>query len=813
MRRFWAAGLLLALSLGAISLSARAEDAPSADQDLDTLKKDLEAIPEAGQIPAQPSSSEASTAAEAVPSPKADSAPQEVLKSVLDVEVRGNQIVSTATIMSKVKTQKGGILKQDTINEDVKRLYATGFFQDIKMEVEERPDGYAVVITVFEKPVIRQIVIDGFTAFKEEKIRKQFKVIEGQILDRRQVKEGVEAIRKLYGDRGYRFVNIDSQVDVNEKTKEATVLVHIVEGDKFKIKKIEFEGVTAFKTRKLQRLLKTKRKKLFSSGVFKEENFDKDLERITLYYQQEGYLDVKVQPDFQYDDKSRMMVIKIAVDEGRRYVTGDIQIDGNNLFPESEIWQKLEMLPGLTYSQYYLSKDIEKIREYYEDQGHIDVRVLPDVRLNRDSGKVDVTYKIEEGDLYFVEKVVVRGNTKTRDIVIRRELRIRPGEKFDGEKIRKSKQRLENLGFFEEVTYDTQPSGEASNKKDLIFRVKEKRTGELSFGGGVSSIDRFVGFAEISQKNFDAFNFPRFTGDGQSLSLRARVGSISKDFSVNFVEPYLFNKPIAWGTDLFNVRRDAENVDFEEDRLGAGTTLSRVFKDVWTVGSGYTLERVKLSGLSDDAPQTVRDFEGSNWLSRIKMFTNFDTRDNVFNPSKGFLASLQGDLVGSFLGGEQDYYILQTSFTKYWTLFKKHLIELRSRLGVSQEFGDSPSVPVFDRFYAGGLGTVRGYNYRRVGPIESGDAVGGQSIALLSLEYTFPILKLDSFRGAFFIDSGHVNSDPYNVDFGDIAVSIGPGIKIKTPIGPVAFYYGFPIANRDTEDKNGRFEFSLSRGF
>ena len=801
MRKFIAVTGCVTLVMALVAVPAFSQAPASDDRELEELKQDLEAIP-------------TQTVAEqaAAPSSASEQAARPAPKNIADVLVRGNQIVSTSTILSKVKTQKGGVLKQDTINEDVKRLYATGFFQDIRMEVEDGADGYMVVITVFEKPVIRQIIIDGFTAFKEDKLRKEFKIIEGQILDRRAVKEGVEAIRKLYGDRGYRFVNIDSQVDVNEKTKEATVTVRITEGDKFKIKKIEFDGVTAFKEKKLARLMKTKPKRILSSGVFKDENFDKDLERLALYYQQEGYLDVRIQPDFKYDEKERMMVIHIAIDEGQRYVCGDIKIEGNKLFPESELWQKLEMLPGLTYSQFYLSKDIEKIRDYYQDQGHVDARIVPDVRLNRDSGKVDVTYKIEEGDLYFVEKVMVRGNTKTRDIVIRRELRIRPGEKFDGEKIRKSKQRLENLGFFEEITYDTQPSADASNKKDLIFRVKEKRTGELSFGGGVSSIDRFVGFAEISQKNFDIFNFPRFTGDGQSLSLRARVGSISKDFSLNFVEPYIFNKPISWSSELFNIRRDAENVDFEEERLGFGTTLSRTFKDVWSVGSGYTLERVKIDGLSSDSPASVRDFEGSNWLSRIKLFTNYDTRDNVFNPTKGFIANLQGDLVGSFLGGNQDYYILQTGFTHYWSFFKQHVLELRAKLGVSQEFGDSPSVPVFDRFYAGGLGTVRGYNYRRVGPIESGDAVGGQSIALASLEYTFPIPKLESFRGAFFIDTGRVDSDAYHL-FGKTAVSIGPGIKIKTPIGPVAFYYGFPIANRDTENENGRFEFSLSRGF
>ncbi len=733
--------------------------------------------------------------------------------TITEIEVRGNQIVSTNTVLSKIRSRAGEPLVQETVNEDLKRLYAAGYFQDIRMEVEEVEKGYKLVIVTVEKPIVREIRFEGFTAVKEDKLRKEIKLIEGQILDRKQIKAGTEAIRKLYTDKGFRFADLRSDISMNPRTQEATVTIRIVEGEKFRIKNVAFEGVTAFKTKKISKLMKTKRKRWFRSGVFKEDVFRKDLERIRLFYQQEGYLDVKAEPAFEYDKKEQWIFIKLQVEEGKHYVTGEIKIGGNRLFPESEIWQELEMLPGQTYSQYYLSKDIEKIVDYYHRLGYMDARVIPDVKLNRDTGKVDIAYDIQEGDLYFVEKVVVRGNTKTKDIVIRRELRIRPGERFDGGKIDKSKQRLENLDYFEDITYDTEP-GSAANRKNLVFRVKEKRTGELSFGGGVSSVDGFVGFGEISQKNFDFSNWPRFTGAGQSLALKARVGSISRNYELSFLEPYLLGKPVSMGVDLYNTHRDNENVDFDEDRIGSGVTFSRLFKDVFRLGTGYTLERVKLENLSDDAPLTVRNFAGSNWLSRWKpIITSYDTRDNIFNPTKGLLATFTGELVGSFLGGDQDFYTLQSSFSQYFTFFKKHLFEYKVRLGTAQDFGDSPEVPVFDRFYAGGLGTVRGYNYRRVGPIEAGDAIGGQTMVLGNFEYTIPVPKLEILKTAFFIDAGHINRESYKVDFGNFAVSVGPGIKIKTPIGPLAFYYGLPIANKDTEDENGRFEFSLSRGF
>ncbi len=733
---------------------------------------------------------------------------------IISIDVRGNQLVSTNTVLSKMRTREGQPLVQETINEDVKRLYGAGYFQDIRIDIEDTADGYRLHVEVIEKPIVKEVIIQGATVFKEDKLRKELKLIEGQVLDRKAVKIGEDGIRKLYSNKGFRFVEVESEIKMNRQSKEATIIISVREGLKYKIKKMTFEGNKAFKAKKLLKFMKTRSKGFpFRTGVFKTENFEKDMEHLKLFYAQEGYLDAKIDPKFEYDEKNHWIFVTILIEEGQHYVTGDIQIKGNKLFPESEIWQSLEMLPGLTYSQYYLSKDVENIVNYYHQRGYMDARVVPDVQLNRGNGKVDVSYKIEEGDLYFVEKVIVRGNTKTKDIVIRRELRIRPGEKFDGTKIEKSKQRLQNLDYFEDITYDTEPAS-ASNRKDLVFRVKEKRTGELSFGGGISSVDRFVGFGEVSQKNFDLFNWPRFTGGGQSLSLSARIGSISRNYDLSFVEPYLFNKPITFSTNLYNTQRFKENVDFDETRRGVGTTISKSFRDVFRYGTGYTLENVKIDDLSDDAPPTVTRVSGGNWISKWRaLILSYDTRDNYANPTKGTTLSFNGDLAGGFIGGEHDYYMLQFGAAKYWTLFKKHLLEAHLKLGTSDAIGDSDEVPVFDRFYAGGLGTVRGFNYRRVGPKEAGDAVGGESITLGSLEYTVPVPKLEAFKASAFIDAGSVDEDSYRVGFGDFSISIGPGLKIKTPLGPVAFYYGFPIANRDTKNKNGRFEFSLSRGF
>ena len=743
---------------------------------------------------------------ETQPAAENEAAPNLITK----IEVRGNQIINTTIILNKLKSKEGIPLAQETVNQDIKRLYSTGFFQDIKIEVVEEQGGFRLIVVVDEKPVVRQIIIEGAKIFKPEKLRKEINLVEGQILDPKVINEGVLAIKKKYVDKGFKFAEVRSESNVNEDTKEATVYILINEGEKYKIKDVRLDGVKSFKYKAVRKKIKTKKSGLFSRGVFKEDKFKEDLERVRTFYQENGFLDVKLEPEFIYDDKEKKMVIVVHVEEGNQYLTGEVKIEGNLLFPQSEIWQSLAMLPGTVYSQKGLIDEVEAVRKYYFERGYIDVRILPETTLNQKTGKVDILYKITEGDLYFVDKVKIRGNTKTKDIVIRRELRIRPGDRFDGAKLERSKERLQNLGYFEDINYDTEPGSEP-NKRDIIYRVKEKQTGELSFGAGISSIEQFIGFAEISQRNFDIKNWPRFTGGGQSVSLRGRIGSLTRDFEFDFVEPYLFNKPYSLGLSLFNTTHFANGTDFDEKRMGFSPTLSKAFTEYVRSGFGYTLENVKLDNLSEDAPPEVTKFSGNTLLSRLRWFISRDSRNNVFNPSKGSLLSFSSELVGSLLGGDEDFYVFQASAAKYYSFRKDHVIETKFRLGTSDTFGSSDKVPVFDRFYAGGLGTVRGYNPRRVGPKASGDAVGGESLAVVNLEYSFPIIS--NFKGAVFMDAADVEPESYKLAFGEFAVSVGPGIKVNTPIGPMIFYYGYPIYNRDDKDANGRFEFSFSKGF
>jgi len=745
------------------------------------------------------------------PAPPQESPAKSAPPTILAIDIRGNQLVNSSTIVSKLKAHTGGLLIQEVINEDIKRLYATGFFQDIKVEVVEETGGVKLIFSVVEKPVVKQIVIEGAKLFKPDKLRKEISIVEGQILDPKLIKDGVDKIKEKYLNKGFKFVDVRWDMSVDEQTKMATVTIRIQEGEKYKIREVQFEGAKAFKVRKLRRMMKTKKDSWFTSGVFEESKFKEDLDKIQGLYQNAGFLDVKISPEFRYDDQDKKMVILLRIEEGTCYVAGEINVEGNLLFPRSDIQQNLSMLPGTVFSQKRLVEDAEAIRNYYFEKGYIDVRIIPETRLNKETGRVDLLYKISEGDLYFIDKVKIRGNTKTKDIVIRRELRVNPGERFDGQKMERSKQRLENLNYFQEVAYDTEP-GSAANKRDVVFRVKEKQTGELSFGAGVSSVETFLAFAEISQRNFDWLNWPRFTGGGQSVSLRGRMGSLTRDYEFSFVEPYLFNRPYALGFNLYDTTHFKNNTAFDENRLGFSVNLSKAFTDYVRSGFAYTMENVKLKDLSDGAPDDVTKYAKNTLLSRLRWFISRDSRDNMLNPMQGSFLSFSSELIGTVLGGDADYYILQASASKFYNINKKHVFEFKLRLGTGSGFSSTNRIPVFDRFYAGGLGSLRGIDVRRVGPQENGEAVGGESLLVFNTEYTFPVIQ--NFKGAWFIDLGTVAPESYNLGTKHFAATTGPGVKINTPIGPVAFYYGVPLRKPD-DDKNkwGRFEFSFSRGF
>ena len=747
-----------------------------------------------------------------------DSSGQKLIKYV---DVKNNKTVSGATILSKLKTKKGDAFSQKVVDEDIKRLYLLGFFSDVSVSVEDIQDGVGIIFTVIEKAPLAKIIFIGNKVFNSKRLESAVGSKLKEFADERKLKKDADSIKELYEKKGYPWANVTYKIEVDEIGASSSAMFIIDEGARAVVKIINIIGNTAFSDKRISKIIKSKTAGFFRSGVYKKEVLEDDMERIKNFYKQAGYLDVKPAYELIFQEKARRKWIELVVriEEGRKYVTGNIKVAGNIVFSEEELKALLKMKPGSTFTEEGLHADVGGVQEHYFDKGYIMARVRPDTLLNMETDRVDITYTLTEGEVAYVNKINVRGNTKTRDVVIRRELRIKPGERYDGAKLRRSKERLYNLGYFEDITFDTEETDEP-NKRDMVVDVKETKTGEFSFGGGFSSIDKLIGFVEIEQKNFDILNFPTFTGDGQDLRLRGEFGSTRKNYLLSWTEPWIFDQPISFGFDLYASEHDKSSSTgyaYDETRQGGDIRFGKEFSEVLRGDLTYRIENVDISNLDENVSQTLKDEEGENTISSAIAQLTKDTTDNKFNPVKGSVLTGSIEVAGGPFGGDKDFAKFFSSISRYSTI-GPFVLELKLRDGVATTYsGKNGTVPVYERFFAGGTYTIRGYKERDIGPKDqSGDSIGGGTLAIANIELTAPIIE--NLKGAFFIDAGNVwpvpDSNPKGgIASGGVRVGVGVGVRIKTPIGPVKLDYGFPVNPSEDQSDTGRIHFSMSRGF
>ena len=494
---------------------------------------------------------------------------------------------------------------------------------------------------------------------------------------------------------------------------------------------------------------------------------------------------------------------------------------GAVLFPEREILRIITLKPGAVYNPEALQEDLRLIKQYYGDRGYINAEVAPDPQLDQSTKRVNLTYRITEHEMVYIDRIHVRGNLRTKDVVVRRELRVYPGERFDGAKIRKSIDRLYNLNYFEEVTVDTEPAAQP-DRQDLVVEVKEAKTGSFSFGGGFSSVDRLVGLIELEQRNFDWRNYPSFTGAGQDLRFSVQIGSVRRYFDLSFTEPWIFGYPLSFGLDGYNrTRLRSRNLGlaFEEEQRGGGVRFGKEFADVLNVGLGYQLFRTEISDVVDEASADLKAEQGINTISEGTASISLDGRNNKQDPTQGYFAFISSDLAGGVFSGDRDFIRLQGGASYYLSHFNRLVLETRVRTGIVDAYGDSDEVPIFERFFGGGSGTIRGFRERRVGPLDptSNDPIGGESMLVGTVEEVMTILKDERsrpiLRGSLFLDVGNVwrRVDEYAESF---KAGAGIGARVNTPIGPLRLDLGIPVSPLDEgESRSPRFHFNISRSF
>ena len=551
-------------------------------------------------------------------------------QQIIDIQVKGNYAVSSTSILNKLKIKPGDPFKGNAVNKELKRLYAMGYFNDVSVESEEHPEGVVVIFTVVEKPVVGEVLFEGNVHLKDGRLLKKIETKEGDLLDYTMLRKDVMAIKAYYTDEGYFHVDVDFSIDTDPVTEKTTITFLVDEGLVLKVKKVIVEGNMHIPQNDILKMMAIKPAWwFFRKGAFDEAKFRDDLGRISAYYRSKGFLDVQVSSREEYPDEGRDMTLIVVIDEGKKYMVGEVDVEGQLTVPVEDIEMMILTRPGDPFDYEIMQEDLENIRKYYYDRGYMDAEVDLRHKYNAASGNMDLFFIINSREIIKVGRINVIGNTKTKDKVIRREVRVYPGEQYDGEKLRKTKEKIYNLGFFEDVFLETVPTSDP-DVKDLNVTVKETKTGEFSFGGGYSSVDAFIGFVQVSQHNFDFMDFPTFTGAGQSLTIRAEMGSARTNYFLGWTDPWIFDYPLLFGFDVYREEHNKYGLSgygYDEKRTGGDLRLGKDLTDDLSTGLVYNLEEVQISDVPDNSTDALKKEIGKNLISSLTWSMTLDKRD------------------------------------------------------------------------------------------------------------------------------------------------------------------------------------------
>ncbi|MBI2368819.1 MAG: outer membrane protein assembly factor BamA [Deltaproteobacteria bacterium] len=724
-------------------------------------------------------------------------------EEVLRVSIRGNRRIEEDAIRLRIRTRAGQPYSAEAIREDIRRIFEMGFFTDIQVDLQETPGGIEITFIVQEKPAIKEVAFQGYRRLSLEDLQKAIDLRPGAFLDLAQIKANAEKIYRAYADKGYYAAVVEHRLETVE-ANQVQVVFQIRENERVYVWQIQFEGARAFTDRELRKVMETSTRGLFSwitgSGVLKQDVLDRDLDALTAYYLDHGYIQARVFKP-RIDVSREGIRITIPVEEGRLFRVGRVELKGELIAPEPEIAQLLTLKSGEPFNRSQLRKDVDAIVAFYGNRGHAFASVTPETRVRDPEQAVDIAYAAQQGALARIGRITITGNSITRDKVIRRELRLAEGDRYNASLLTRSRQRVQNLGFFEETNLTTKP-GEDRDTIDVNIQVKEAPTGRFTVGAGVGSESGFIVLAEIAQQNL--------FGRGQSLSLSGRLSGISSDFVLSFTEPWLFDIPLSAGADLFNTRR--EFINFNRDSKGGALRAGYPLTEFIRGTLKYRFEEIKIGSVAETAATIIREEEGKSTTSSLTAGAAHDTRDNVRDPRRGSLSSLSAEYAGSFLGGTNDFYKFIGSTLWYFPLPLDSVFSLAGRLGYAEAYRGR--LRIGERFFAGGVNSVRGFRPGALGPRDpaTGDVVGGGKELIVINEVIFPILPSIGLRGVVFGDAGNAFATDKGYDLGDLRYSAGAGVRWISPIGPLRFEYAIPF-NRKPDEEKRNFIFTFGTFF
>ncbi len=735
----------------------------------------------------------------------ADEAGQKV--TAIDIRYVGPQTLDRNRVEGMLATRVGQNFSIDTTDADIRALIASGEIDNARVLTEPFKGGLRVIYEVQTRAALAAIRFNGNVALDSRKLAEKVPLAVGDTVSEVKLLEGKQEIEKLYAGRGFADIMVSYKVNNTDRNGFQEVVYTIDEGGKSWVRKIKFEGVGATKPGEIKRKLDTKQRNWLSwitqSGKIDRLKLESDKAKVVRALQDKGHMKaevVEVRRD-RVNDKSVDLVF--VVNEGPVYTVNSVQINGMKLFQPEELMPEILLQGGQPYSGTKVNEDEKLIRDYYGSQSYADARV--DTLLNpAGENAVDVVYSVSEGGKFFVGKVNISGNVKSKDKVPRREVTLAPGDVFNTVELEASRKRLQNTGYYSQV--DALPSDSFEpGYRDINISVVEQNTGSLVFGAGFSSIDSLVGYVNVTQTNFDITDWPSFQGAGQKFNMGLRIGTERKDFTIGLEEPYFLDRRLSLGGDLFfrDLGFVSPNDAYEQRNIGGSLRMRRPVTEFAYLQAEYTLQQVTIHEIDPNASEAIKSEEGDYMQNKFELSYVHDSRDNILLSRRG--GRYEASVFGSF--GDVEAIGGQVGGVHFVSLPYDLILSLQGR--VSTVEGDD--VPIFERLFLGGANTLRGFDYRDVGPKdENGEPLGGQSSVFFSAEVTFPIIE--SVRGAVFYDVGSVGDDSFDFS-GDVNSDVGIGLRLFLPFGPLAVDFGVPIQSDEFNDNGGKFNFNVGYKF
>ena len=718
--------------------------------------------------------------------------------------IAGNKRIEALAIKKNISTKPGDVFLDKILSEDLKAVWEMGYFDDIRIQTKDSPEGKLITIMVKEKPTIRKIKISSNRVYDDQEIKEEaLEIKTGSILNIFTIQNNIKRIKSLYDDKNYHNAKVEYKIHAL-KNNQADLEFIITEGQKIRIKTITIIGNKAYTAKKLRKKMKSKQKGFFSwltsSGDLNEEDLNQDAARLTAFYHNNGYMQARIaEPQIKYQGDWIYITIKIS--EGTRYKIGKIGIEGDTLKarPRVELLKNLKLSKEEYFNQEVMRNDILMLTDAYSDEGYANAEVLPGIKTEG-VNLVNITYKVSKDELVYFDKILINGNTKTRDKVIRRALKVYEQELFSGSRLKRSIRNLHRLDYFEDIKVNMVP-GEDKSRKTLKLDVIEKPTGTFSFGGGYSSVENVFAMASISQRNL--------FGRGQSLQLKAEAGGTTNRYTLSFTEPYLFDIPLSAGFDLYNWNRDYTSYD--KDSKGGGVRFGYPVYDYTRAYLSYAFDIGEIENVDADASESIKALEGSNITSSVSVTLQYDSRDRAFNPTEGGDHSLTIEYAG--VGGDIAFtkYTLESGF--YYPLFWGTVGFLHGRSGYVKE-NDGGSLPDYERFYLGGMNSLRGFEWQDIHSLDpDGAEIGGNKFIQFNVEYLVPLIKKAGLVGLVFFDTGSVYNNDEDVDFNQMRESAGFGFRWYSPMGPIRIENGYILDPKEGERTSGRWEFTMGGAF